>query len=188
MPALDFPFPDFEINIAIELILGAALLGLGGFLVLFWVRRRFKHRKLVRNLEKRRPKPYHGDEVLKYTKKHRKTGSNTHKSLRAKGKKRFARYIGFKRRELRIVLLHIDKKGFGKPKSKPAIRILKDKKEIKRIKWPYTLKKIIKTVDSHACLDECILYLDSLPRQIADKKPFSYKPKTLGITFDYELE
>ncbi|MFP4078936.1 MAG: hypothetical protein ACLFUQ_07315 [Candidatus Izemoplasmataceae bacterium] len=188
MPDIDFPVPNIEIPYPVEVLIGAFLLAFGGILTLLWLHRRMKQRKLVRKLEKRRPKAYYADAVLTFTKKHRKTGSNTYRKLRPKGRKRFDRYLGFKRRELNTVLKYLDKKAFGKPKSKLSLRLLEGKREVGRIKWPWSLKALTRAIDKYDCLDECILYLDMLPRKVADKKVFRYSPKSRPITFDYELE
>ncbi|MFW6285067.1 MAG: hypothetical protein ACOC2X_01675 [Bacillota bacterium] len=188
MPGFDFTIPDITLPYPIEILAGAFLILFGGVLTLLWLHRRMKLRKWVRKLEKKRPKAYHGEAVLKFTKKHRKTGTNTYKKLKPKGRKRFERYLGFKKRELKATLKFIDKKAFGRPKSRLALRLLEGKKEVARIRWPLGLKALTRTIDKYECLDECILYLDLLPRKVADKKVFRYRPKSLEVTFDYELE
>ncbi|MFW5913668.1 MAG: hypothetical protein ACOCSM_01270 [Bacillota bacterium] len=188
MPGFDLTIPNIELPFSIQVLAGAFLLAFGGLMVLLWFHRRMKQRKMVKKLEKRRPKAYHADAVLKFTKKHRKTGTNTYKKLKPKGRKRFDRYLGFKKRELKTVLKFIDKKAFGKPKSKLTLRLLDGKEEIEQIRWPLSLKALTRAIDKHDCLDECILYLDLLPRKVADKNVFRYRPKSRPITFDYELE
>ncbi|MFW6285093.1 MAG: hypothetical protein ACOC2X_01805 [Bacillota bacterium] len=188
MPGFDFTIPDITLPYSLEVIVGAFLVAFGTLVTILWLLRRMKQRKWVRKLEKKRPKAYQGDAVLKFTKKHRKTGANTYKKLKPKGRKRFNRFLGFKKRELKTVLKYIDKKAFGKPKSKLALRLLEGNKEVARIKWPLNLKALTRAIDKYDCLDECILYLDMLPRKVADKRVFRYRPKSRPIMFDYELE
>ncbi len=145
-------------------------------------------KRFVRKSKKNRKKKFNGLLLNDKIRRKRKKNSNEFRKLKGSAKKKVRKYISYKVEELQIHVQYSYGKLLKRTKEKLIIKITRDSKVLKRIKFKKPQKMIIEATNKYSCLDEMIIFLHELPEVILEQQDFEIYSDDGDVTISYSIK
>lgn len=146
-------------------------------------------KRFVRKSKRSRKKKFNGLILNDKIRKKRKKNTNAFNKLRRGAKKKVRRYTAYKVDELRIHVQYSYGKLLRRTKEKLLVKVTRDSKVLKKIKFKKKpLKMILDVTTKYSCLDEMIIFLHELPDAILEQQEFEIYSDEGDVTITYEIK